>query len=224
MASVQDDWRSFFVTAQIVTGATERAERLLRLHTGAGFNTFDWIGPTENRLSDILRDFLDPKGDHGQGDVFLRLALEKLVPLRVDALPVQSDLCVVSREAHTYNGRRLDLLLDFGKTVIGIENKPFASESLDQLSDYASYLSDRSRGEYCLIFLHGPAMAAQSIAPDRRRALEAEGRFRSVPYMSSTEPSLHDWLTGCVAACRSEKVRWFLIDFAEYVATQFNPP
>lgn len=224
MALVQDEWRSFFAAARIVTSATERAEQLLRLHTGSGFNTFDWIEPTENRLSDILRDLLDPRGDHGQGDVFLRLALEKIVPLRNGAFPVRFDRCVVAREAHTRNGRRLDLLLDFGNMAIGIENKPFAGESPDQLNDYASYLSDRFRGEYCLIFLHGPGMTAQSIAPDRREALETTGRFRSVPYMSLTEPSLHHWLNGCVAACRSEKVRWFLIDFAEYVANQFNPP
>ena len=37
-----------------------------------------YIQPDENRLSDILRDLLDPAGPHGQGDTFLRKCKKEL--------------------------------------------------------------------------------------------------------------------------------------------------
>ncbi len=43
-----------------------------------GFNVFDFIDPDENKLSDVLAWLLDPKGSHGQGDVFLLLLFEHL--------------------------------------------------------------------------------------------------------------------------------------------------
>ena len=40
------------------------------------FNLFDFIGPNENKLSEIIAFFLDPKETHGQGYLFLGIFLD----------------------------------------------------------------------------------------------------------------------------------------------------
>ena len=224
MQTSREDWHSFFRGAQIVLDATARADKLLKLHLGSGFNVFDWIESDENTLSDLLRDLLDPAGTHGQGSAFLKLALEHLIPTPD---PIASDTleqCVVVREALTSNGRLIDLVVDLGSCGIGIENKPFAAEQEAQLADYADHLGRQFDGRFCLVFLHGPGMRANSLGARRKEHLQAERRFLEVPYHAAGSISLHAWLTRCAAAVQSEKIRFFLTDFAAYVAREFVSP
>ena len=61
------DITAFFATMGALVAAAEKIDAELALRLGQGFNVFDAIRPDENRLSDILRDLLDPRGAHGQG-------------------------------------------------------------------------------------------------------------------------------------------------------------
>jgi len=221
MQTGENDWRSFFRGAQIVLDATERADKLLRLRLGTGFSVFDWIKPGENTLSDMVRDLLDPEGIHGQRSIFLRLALDYLIPTPDPVAADQMERCVVVREALTSNGRLIDLVVNFDTCAIGIENKPFAAEQKAQLADYADHLHRQFGGRFCLVFLHGPGMRATSLGTARKERLQAEGRFLEVPYHAGGGPSLHGWLVRCAAAAQSEKIRSFLTDFADYVADEF---
>jgi hypothetical protein len=56
----------------------EGQQRRLDRKQATGFNVFDFIDPDENKLSDVLAWLLDPKGSHGQGDVFLPQLFEHL--------------------------------------------------------------------------------------------------------------------------------------------------
>src|ERR1700691_2548939 len=47
----------------------------LDLHLANQFNVFRWLY-REITLSSIIRELLDPKGSHGQGDAFLRRFLD----------------------------------------------------------------------------------------------------------------------------------------------------
>ena len=194
----------------------------MRLQAGVGFNNFDWIQPSENRLSDIIRELLDPMGSHGQEERFLRLAATEFLGISEHLETAALRNSVTVREARTHRGRRIDLMIQLGQIVIGIENKPFAGEGQDQLQDYATYLSERYPERYSLVFLHGPGMKPNSISASLREQLEKADRFRSVPYFSGSAPSLHGWLLACILACRADKVRWFLIDFADYVLRTFS--
>src|SRR5438067_1440936 len=130
----EHQWQSFFTAARISLDAAESADRELRLKVGSAFNVFDWIRPKENDLSDILRDLLDPQGSHGQGRIFLHLALSELFKLPSDTKPAEFTRPTVIREAPTYDGRRIDLI-DAGSRLLSlaIENKPWAEEGKDQL-------------------------------------------------------------------------------------------
>lgn len=215
------DWHSFFSAAQIITDSVSKADKLLQLHLGSSFNVFDFIQPDENRLSDLLRDLLDPSGRHGQGEIFLKLAIQNLLPaFSIDCTALKH--CKVIREAVTRDGRLIDLVLDFGVCGIGIENKPFAAEQPDQLADYADHLQRQFDGRFCLMFLHAPGFRSNSLGESRRDLLQAAGQFSEVPYNARGTASLHAWLENCAAASQSEKIRLFLLDFATYVQMRFK--
>ena len=91
-------------------------------YDATNFSVFDYIDPDENRLSEMLRDLLDPSGTHGQGPKFLTSFLTKI------GLPQRSVYkeCRVKREDLTHASRRVDITIRLDDFAIGIENKPWA--------------------------------------------------------------------------------------------------
>jgi len=191
------------------------------LYEAAGFNVFGYIDPNENCLSDVIHDLLDPSGKHGQGRLFLDLFLEAigLEPESVHP-PFR-----VKREDHTLYcsspERRIDITLEAGDWGIGIENKPFSDEAADQLKDYSLHLRRKYGQRFTLAYLSGDGSEPTSLSTTDLAMLQAAQQFTSLAYRIG----LHEWLERCTQACKAEKVRWFLRDFAEYVNTNeyFEP-
>lgn len=111
-------------------------------------NIFEILGITryEIRHSHFLAWLLNPKGSHGIGDYFLkrflldifqdgRTNLEEFNYLgKLDILSVHNllrETIIVHREKHN-----IDILIEFEKTIIVVENKIDAAESRDQLLRY----------------------------------------------------------------------------------------
>lgn len=219
------DIRAFFDEANALVGAATRVDLELAERIGIRFNVFDFIRPNENRVSDILRDLLDPRGSHGQGPRFL----EAFLATCGIAKP-QCDLASahVSRESPTSTlqiERRIDLVIDFVGTscpAIGIENKPWANEQVMQLADYAEHLQRRYEGRFHLIYLSGDGSRPTTLAAHEE--LQAQGKFHLIPYNSIGKPgTLRRWIKQCVYLASAEKVRWFLRDFAEWIERNFDP-
>jgi hypothetical protein len=55
----------FFFDVRYRVQLAERLQRQLDVRLATGFNVFDLIEPDENKLSDVLADLLNPKGNHG---------------------------------------------------------------------------------------------------------------------------------------------------------------
>ncbi len=109
---------------------------------------------TETDFSGFFYDFLNPKGTHGQGDIFLRKFMEA-----VDYNALTGSGVTVERE-YGLEGRRIDVLIDFNRQAgIGIENKPWASDLDDQLKVYDVGLSRKYPGKYLLVYLTGSGKA-----------------------------------------------------------------
>jgi hypothetical protein len=178
------------------------------------FTVFDYVDPDENRLSDILHGLLDPLGSHGQGSAFLSSFLTEL---GLQKLAVNRS-CRVKREDRTCADRRIDIIIELDGFCIGIENKPFACEGDEQLSDYRKYLQQRYKGEYMLVYLPGNGSAPISLQKSELAVLQAAGKFRSLAYRTD----LLRWLERCCEDCKADKVRWFLRDFAAYVQRTFE--
>ena len=117
----------------------ERLEALL-----GQFNIFEAIGAVRQELrhSDFLAHLLDPRQNHGLGDIFAKRLLQKALSSVSDSsLPITAidldtwdlDALLVLRE-----WQDIDILLQDEKNqfVVPIENKIGSSERGDQLRDY----------------------------------------------------------------------------------------
>jgi hypothetical protein len=173
----------------------------------------DFVGPDENRITDIMADLLDPEGRHGQDRVFLESFLKGVQLPELVAEGVKS----ISRERFTNNGRRIDLLIEFESgRALAIENKPFAKDQLKQISDYCDELAQKFAPGYTLFYLtpSGQSPPSDSIEAGKRDSLLRQRTLRCISYRME----IVNWLESCVRECKAEKVRWLLRDFAEYVA------
>lgn len=108
----------------------------IELFGAPSFNAFTLFSPNENTLSRIAQDLFDPRGDHGQGPLFLNGLLKAIGIEQVGYL----DVVKVEREARTDANRRIDLVIETPTALIGIENKPWAKQQENQLADYLDAL------------------------------------------------------------------------------------
>src|SRR5438552_2473311 len=183
----------------------------INLYLANRFNVFNYVSPDESKLSDIIRDLLDPQGDHGQGDLFLNIFLRLLKPDAVKMI----GRCAVNREEltryATNTQRRIDLLLELDGFGIGIENKPWAGEQPGWVKDYSDHLSRRFNGNYLLVFL--TRTNREPSKDDARACKELANNFKTIYY----EQEFKYWLEESSRNCRADKVRRFVTDFIEYV-------
>lgn len=194
-----------------------QAKKELDLYLSSSFNVFTHIRPNENTLSDIIADMLDPQGSHGQKDVFLREFLRITGQMHI----LDPEKCWVAREKHTdyieHTRRRIDITIDLGVCGIGIENKPWAVEQPDQIKDYVEYMKKRY-SDFAIVYLSREGSEPQSINEKEREKLIREKKLVIFSYGLE----LRDWLERCYKECKSEKFRWFLRDFIEYIDNTFT--
>jgi len=186
------------------------------------FNLVGIFYPDETRISGILALLLNPKGEHGQGDLFLEEFVNTLKGFLLNPTPLEDltdfSAAKVSTEVSTYYGR-LDILVEFpNRFAIAIENKPWAGEQFQQLERYAEYLEKTYGGRYLLLFLSGSKRKAVSLSGDLKQKLQREGKFWETSYGEFLKP----WLLKCAKECESDKVRWFLRDFASWIEKNFG--
>ena len=112
------------------------------------FSAFEAMLPSETGLSRVLKFLLDAEAAHGQGPTFLYQFLDLI------GFPkCESHSFHAATEYPTRDGRRIDILLRSRDYIIGIENKPWASEQDKQCQDYAEDLEWQMRGQWTLVFL-----------------------------------------------------------------------
>ncbi len=201
--------------------ARARVDRYL----STAFNVFDRIKPDENRLSDIIADLLDPAGSHGQQRVFLDAFLRTC---SVDERSCKAQPNV-SRESSTdyieRSRRRVDIEVEFERFIegqlerfgLGIENKPWAGDQEKQLEEYCGYLNKKYNGAFCIAYIspHGrrPTSMQDQLIEERIH----KGQLRQLSYRHD----IAQWLLECRQLCESDKFRWFLRDFRDYILNEF---
>jgi PD-(D/E)XK nuclease superfamily len=210
------DVATFFATATSVIAEAEIREREVNRFHANQFNVFSLIDPDENKLSDILADLLNPRGQHGQGNRFLRLLLEQLGIIGGN---VATETVRVEREAPTHGirkyRRRIDILVE-SAVIVAIENKIYSLEQYDQVRDYLDHLCVLSNGwktPATLIYLTPNGRYPESLAPEERLAFQAKGHLQCWSYSRE----LRHWLGSCRGECEADKIRHFLADFASYI-------
>lgn len=185
------------------------------------FNVFKWIEPEnkdllpdqvrrfEIRRSAIIADLLRDKRSHGQQRKFLDAFLQVIG--RPDLKDKQ--LRKVDCEVSTRYGR-IDILVEFENFGIAIENKPWAKEGNDQIQRYYEFLEEEyGPNGFCLVYLTLEGDEPTSIKDLLKEELMAANKLICISY----NRDMLKWLEECYRLCESDKFRWFLRDFMDYI-------
>jgi hypothetical protein len=223
------DLDSFFSgLAPVIRLAKDARARVDRV-AATGFSTFEYFSENENALSRIFGDLLDPRGSHGQGTLFLKHFVEHFMGELDGCWRHEEKLaeCRVGLEVVTTRAkqrRRLDIVLEFPESVIGIENKPWAIDQENQLVDYIAHLNPRDKWAMLYLSGSGDPPSKDSLHRDCREKFIENGQLRVIPFcmQAAGHPPLETWLEACIRDCEAERVRWFLKDFLAYIRHEFG--
>ena len=147
----------------VVREKTQQEEKRKR---GENFNIFKVLGlsTSEVRLhSAFLAELLNPNGDHGLGDRFLKSFIDNVIgkrcnfPFECNSAKVYVEYFIGNITSDNKEGGRIDLLLrDKNMQTIIIENKIYADDQPWQMYRYNTYAS-KTEGmlneQYVLLYL-----------------------------------------------------------------------
>jgi PD-(D/E)XK nuclease superfamily len=203
------DWAPYFEQLRLIHQA--QAISSARVRAPSTFSLFRCLLPNELTLSNFLARLFDPREDHGAGAMFLDAFLRAAgVVLNYEIGKVE-----VHREFPTTTNRQIDIVIDFGDAIIGIENKPWAQEQPSQVQDYANDLKAKHR-EWWLVYLSGDGRVPRSIDTEASSQLRATGRL----YVLSYE-RLADAIRESSATCSVGRTARLIEDFCDYVREGF---
>lgn len=181
------------------------------------FRIFDYLRTDEMGLSQCIASLLDPNEKHGQGGAFLESFLEKFCLATEWSTNTEHPLVTTEEQA---NGqRRIDIYLKFQNgSVIGIENKPWAGDQDQQLTDYAAYLKKSAGSKnWLLIYLSNYDPSENSIKKIEREELEKNGQYIRLSYAKIIE-----WLEICACKSKPLVVRIFIEELAKFIRMNIN--
>jgi PD-(D/E)XK nuclease superfamily len=203
-----------FVAQQLEAVRVARERYAVKL--SPEFNCFDYIYPDEMRLSEIFADLLNPKGKHSQGQSFLFAFLRRIgLEQWCNGKEIQ-----VSTEVLTLNNRRFDIEIKWEDRKLVIENKPWAEDQDNQLSDYIEDLRKGKLNHWHLVYLSGTGQEPSNNSISEKVLIEYKkaGNITLADYENLVLP----WLDECRSICESERFRWFLGELKFYVLAEFK--
>jgi hypothetical protein len=213
---MENEIEVFFQELSYRLDIVREANLKINRYVAPQFNVLNLMYIDENKISDLVAFLLDFNAVHGQGNVFFRIFLE-IVGINIDNKVASLNNYKVIREAQTYllfnSMRRMDILVDFGVISLAIENKLWAGEQENQLADYCLHLSKSAHMSY-LIFLTPDGHLPNSINTDSGE--------KNVAVSCLSYDTIYQWLITCANQCDSERVRWFVKDFASYINSTFS--
>jgi hypothetical protein len=139
-----------------VFGLSEKYDAINQ-KTGAFFNIFEItkVSKKELVMCRVIKELLDPKGSHFQGDIYLKLFIKHV--LEMDEKITEKDLKKISvRKEFTIEGKRkIDLVIHSPKFFIPIEVKIYADDQPAQCFDYLKRAKNSSL-YYLTLYGHEP--------------------------------------------------------------------
>lgn len=193
-------------------------EQRLAASAAPHFTPFDFLRTDELGLSACIASLLDPAAAHGQGTAYLRLFLQALECEPGSAWFDRLDAARVTLEAQANGMRRFDIEILLpggpnGQRAIVIENKPWAGDQKNQLSDYAQQLASTcAAGGWKLVYLNGGEPSEYAMARDERERHQAAGSLQLMPF-----EALAQWLARCAQVTRPIAVRLFIEQMEQFI-------
>lgn len=196
------------ILAQSKIKSQESAQR------GEQFNIFHICGIEhyETSHSTILAGILNPNGNHGQGDTFLKAFLESVSnPTWLSEFDTKT--ASVKTEYDTSNGR-IDILITNDKhQAIIIENKIYASDQPKQLIRYDEFAQRTfHKGNYAILYL--------TLWGDEASKESAEGvTYHCISYRTT----IFKWLEKCMQlSVQRPLIRETLIQYSNLIKELTN--
>lgn len=187
-------------------------------YLSSDFNVFNTICPDENKLSDIIVNILNINGTHGQGGLFLN---EFIAFLKRKNLQIPIDNCDYKMLREVSANGRIDILLESDRFALIIENKPFALDQKDQINRYYEAMKGKHKENLAVLYLNKNKKLPQNFSDKiKQKQLETLLENNKLAVISYFE--LIEYLTFCYQKCESEKFRYFLNDFIEYIRENFK--
>lgn len=178
------------------------------------FSLFQFFSIGENKISQVLAYFLDEKQNHGQGNTFLKEFVKTFCDKEID---VESSVNIC--EKIISKNRRIDIYIELNGLTIAIENKIWADDQTNQLSDYSKYLEQKSKGNYLLLYLnpYGLEPTSKSINRELKESLIEQKKFNIISYKHDIINLINNWLV----ICEADNVSHFLKEFKKYLEIKF---
>lgn len=183
---------------------------------------FDFIQKDELGLSNIIGMLLDSKAEHGQGSLFLKIFIDIFGNEKLQNLSNKS--FEVYKEYSTKENRRIDILLKNSDFAIIIENKPYAGDQLDQINDYIKHFENNEnfKNKLFTIYLNKtkdlPTYFSSDTKKDELQQKVDSDELRVISFYEFADSFLYR----CYKECESEKFRYFLSDFIDFIKQNFQ--
>lgn len=178
------------------------------------FNLFNFFNVGENKVSEILAFFLNPKESHGQGNIFLKEFVTAFYKEDVDL-----SNAYIECEKIITNKRRIDLYIKLKDFTIAIENKIWADDQPNQLKDYATFLEKETKGNFLLLYLnpYGSIPTEKSIDNEYKEKLFSKEQYKKISYKNDILILIDKWS----AICEADNVTFFIKEFKKYLKIKF---
>ena len=196
-----------------VAGLLKAREIVYRV-TGENFNIFRILNVEEKEhfICEVLAELLSPSGSHYQGSLFLKPFVKDVLVLNIPDAEI--DRARVYREYYTYQGRRIDIVIETANYFIAIEVKINAGDLNGQCMDYyeeaKQHCFDESNAK--IIYL----------TPDGREPSPESSCGKKVCCISFRK-NIHEWLSSCLnfkeiehAVSVSEIMRQFMMTIENF--------
>ena len=178
------------------------------------FSLFQFFTIGENKISQVLAYFLDVNQNHGQGEIFLKEFIKTFYEKELEIHQLEN-IC----EKIITNNRRIDIYIKLKGLTIGIENKVWADDQINQLKDYSKFLENKSKGKYLLLYLspYGLEPTPKSIDEKLKKRLVEENKLKIISYKHDIINLINSWLV----ICEADNVSHFLKEFKKYLEIKF---
>jgi hypothetical protein len=196
----------------VAVGGVRAARNRFADRLAPDFSVFDYLRSDEMGLSNCIAGLLDPRGSHGQGGIFLDTFFSVL--LNQKEWRPNYENCSVVTEQQANGMRRIDIVLRFSDAIVGIENKPWAGDQDEQLSDYATHLDKEADGKkkWMLVYLCDRDPSVRSLPIVRRNEYETGGNFIQCSF-----EQVETWLDLCSKNAKALPVRVFIEELSKFV-------
>lgn len=178
------------------------------------YNIFKVLRVTEKEviMCRMLADLLDPRGVHGQGNIFLKSFLEQV--LEMECATEQLESATVHKEYPIpESDRRIDIAIQMKNRFIPIEVKINAKDQNGQCYDYWTFSSKKMGDEEAVIYYltkYGTVPSDESITSGNNRLSTDKVK------LISFEKDIRDWLKNC-AAISGNNIKLFIKQYLEAI-------